>query len=386
MISRCRAARISAALALPFVGCSSDRTGEATTPPSAIALGTWRGDVSVPGPQPAIGVLFDITDSAGVPTVRMVAAPNMGFGGATMTDVRVSDDSISFDWTRQDETRHCALGLTPEAAYLGACRRDGDAGFAMRMVPPGVDAPTGLARALLEMSSIQWIPSEHGATRLYAPSDAEAAVDRAAVARAISHLREDYRELLGDTALSHRIDVFLVDERDMMRRLVGRPSGGWTDPMASTLLVTRWGTASNALRHEAGHALQFNAWGPPYKGIPMLGEGLATWLAGTCAGHAVHPLVADVDSIERRIPLRRLYDDFHRQDDLIAYLESASVMGFLLEAHGRDALRRFWSEGEAGLAGIGLDLAGLEAAWLAFLRSVDPAGADWTTLRATGCG
>ena len=315
----------------------------------------------------------------------MIAAPNMGFGSAAMSDVRVSGDSIAFDWMRQDEARHCSLGLTPEAYYLGACRIDGEDDFAMRMVPPGVASPTGLTRSLVEMSSIHWIPSDHGPTRIYAPSDADSALDREAVAETILQARRDQHALLGDTVAWHPLVVFIVGEREVMRRLVGRPSGGWTDPMSSTVLATRWGTATNALRHETGHALQFNLWGPPYKGAPMLGEGLATWYAGNCRGFAVHRLAAEIDVADRRIPLRALYDDFHRQDDLIAYLQSGSVLGFVLEYYGRDALRRFWGEGEAGLAGAEIDLAGLEAAWLEFIRSVEPAGADWEKLAAEGC-
>ena len=81
-----------------------------------------------------------------------------------------------------------------------------------------------------------------------------------------------------------------------------------------------------------------------------------------------------------------LIDDFYSQNDLIAYIQAGSFIGWLLEAHGRDALQRAWVGGVDALRPIDYDVARLERDWLRFLDERDAPGAiDWESIRRRGC-
>ena len=352
---------------------------------NALPLGEWRGDLSYPGLR-AIGVRFVIEESDDAIVGRMIAAENMGFAGGPLENLTVDGDSVAFRWSLNGDPYDCALRVQPDQTVFGPCTSPMEPTIGIRMVPPGVDEPTGLARAMLSMSSVRWVDVERGATRIRVASDQRARVDSAAVSDVIARARELNVQLVGDSALTTPLDVFLLESREQMRGIVGRPSGGTADPMAGTVLITSLGTWSNALTHEVTHALTFIGWGPPHDGAGWLREGLATWIAGECRGNAVHDLARDLRRRDELLPLRVLVDDFQSQDDLIAYLESASVIGYMINRYGVDAFRGVWGEGESGLRGVDLDVATLERDWLRFLDSrEEPQPIDWTALREGGC-
>ncbi len=355
--------------ALAATSCSADRGS-----PAPATTERWRGDVSFPG-LPAIGVLvrFEEGEDADA-SAHLIAAPNMGFGSAQLESLVRGDDVVSFDWTI-------------DGALVGPCSAGGRPDVGFRLVPPGSDEPTGLARTLLQMSSVQWLSSDTGVTRVWVAATDTALVDRAAVHATVAEARERNVGFFGDSVRTQRVDVFVVEGRDQMRRFTGAPSGGRADPMASTVVLIGFGTHRIALVHEVTHALSFYAWGPPSDGASWLREGLATWLAGACRGHGIHDLARDMRTDGALLPLRTLVDEFERHDDLVSYLQSGSVVGFLVETHGVDAFRRVWTGGEDGLRAMDYGIAQLERDWLRFLDATPRAeSAEWESIRGVGCG
>ena len=156
--------------------------------------------------------------------------------------------------------------------------------------------------------------------------------------------------------------------------------------MAATVVLVGLGENSVALRHELTHAIAFNAWGPPRDGAPWLAEGLATWVAGDCAGQPIHDLARDRRARSESIPLQDLLHDFARQNDIVSYLQSGSLIGYILATYGADALEHVWRDGEDGLHAIGVDEARLERDWLRFIDARPAARMDWTAIREHGCG
>lgn len=352
-------------------------------PESALPQGTWRGDVSYPG-LPAIGVQY-VVDADGV---RLIAARNMGFAGGPLDDFTVAGDSIRFGWSLNGDPYDCVLRRQDDGVYLGPCDNPTEPTFGMRMVPPGLDVRSGHARTMLEMSSVQWVSvAAADATTLWVAAEHRARVDGDSILAVIRRVRDDNATLMGDVARTLPLDVFFAGDRQQMERLVGRPVGGWTDPMSGSVALVGYGENVVALRHEATHAISFTAWGPPHDGAPWLGEGLATWVAGACRDYDIHELAADLHRRGELLPVASLIDDFLDQDDLIAYLQSGSVVGYLLDEHGVDAFRRVWAGGADALSSIGLSVAVLEREWLRYLES-RPARPpfDWSRIRGKGCG
>ena len=377
--------RVPAVLAacVALAACAAQGDADpASSSAAAIPLGDWRGDVSYPG-LPAIGVRFVLDDDG----ARMIAARNMGFEGGPLAGFRATDDSIRFRWSLNEDAYDCALRRVDDGTFLGPCTSEGEPNIGVRMVPPGNDAPTGLKRTLLEMSSVHWVTDDTGLTHVYVAADERARVNEARVDSTIAAARVRNAALFGDAARALPLDVFLVEGRDRMRQLVGLPAGGWTDPMAATVVIARYGDLPVSLTHEITHAISFNAWGPPHEGTGWLREGLATWVAGECAGMHPHDLARDMRAHGQLLPLRTLIDDFPNQNDLVTYLESTSVVGYLIETYRLDAFRRVWIGGEDGLRAMDLGVTHLERDWLRFLDArPEPASIDWDALRETGCG
>ena len=340
----------------------------------------WRGDVSYPG-LPHIGILFDLD---GEPRIR--AAPNMGFSGGPLEDFRMDERTTSFRWSLNRDVYACALRRQEDGTYQGPCSSADEPTIGMLMVPPGTDSPTGLARSMLEMSSVQWVRVDSDAARVWIAAEARNDVQRDSIATAVRRARADNAVLFGDVANALPIDVFLVADRQAMQRVVRRPVAGWTDPMAGTVALIGVGEHSVALRHELTHAISFNAWGAPHEGAPWLAEGLATWVAGECAGHSPHDLARDMRARGELVPVRALVDEFPAQNDIIAYLQSGSVVGYILETYGVDAFRRVWSGGADALAALGLNVARLERDWLRAIDARRSVPVDRDAIRASGCG
>ena len=367
-----------ALLLVAFVACA---VPDAATNARSAPEGTWRGDVSYPG-LPAIGVRFVLDEAE----PRMIAAVNMGFDGGPLERFRIDDRGASFRWSLNDDVYDCELRSHDDGTLLGPCTSPDEPTIGVRMVPPGVDAPTGLTRTLLEMSSVRWVRVDSGSIRVRVAAENAGRVDRDAVRADIERARADNAQLFGDEAAAIPLDVFFVGDRDVMRRVVGRAAGGWTDPLAGTVALVGFGEHSVALRHELTHAISFNAWGPPLEGAGWLREGLATWVAGECAGYSLHDLARDLRERGELLPLRALIDDFARQDDIVAYLQSGSVVGYLLETHGTDGFRRVWLGGESALRRMDGSVAELEQGWLRFLDARPAAGVDRDAISEQGCG
>lgn len=367
--------RATIAIACLMLACAPDAPAEQGGP-----NGVWRGDVSYPG-LPAIGVLFDLDEEA-----RMIAAPNMGFAGGPLEAFRIDERSASFGWSLNGDRYACELRRHDDGTLQGPCTSPDEPTIGIRMVPPGVEAPTGLARAMLEMSSVRWTRVDSGTTDVWVAAEKRDSVLRDSVAAAVRRARADNAPLFGEVAQSLSIDVFLVADRQAMEQAIQRPVAGWTDPMAATVALVGSGQHSVALRHELTHAISFNAWGAPHEGAPWLAEGLATWIAGECAGHTPHDFARDMRERDELLRLGSLFAEFHEHDDVVTYLQSGSLVGYMVETYGADAFRRVWLGGADALPALELTVERLEREWLRFIDARPAVDVNREAIRAQGCG
>ena len=91
---------------------------------------------------------------------------------------------------------------------------------------------------------------------------------------------------LGLTA-SEPLDVFIYPDRRSKAGLTGSSADGHAVPSSRTLHVLAFdpspgGGLESLVAHEATHVLGYYGWGPA--GTPLLGEGLAVWVAGGYQG------------------------------------------------------------------------------------------------------
>ncbi len=141
----------------------------------------------------------------------------------------------------------------------------------------------------------------------------------------------------------------------------------------------RW--VSIVIPHELTHLVFDTAVRNPYHDPPRwLNEGLAVYLAQGYE-QSDRSLVAGAVAAADLMPLEALTGEFPTTAArfALAYAESVSAVDYLVRRHGRDALVRLVrtyatgvTDDEAFEAGLGVDAAAFEAAWLADLGAARP--------------
>ena len=255
---------------------------------------------------------------------------------------------------------------------------------------PPRDPPMGrLAATVLRDTAFSWLTrrTEHFRIHVQPGTYAAGHLDRY-VADA-EEARENALRLLGEREFRPRIDVFHLESRDQMRHITEFAVRGWTDPEARTVLLVRGTPSNQGERHEIAHVLSHNLWGHSHDWLTTgwVSEGLATWAGGRCSGYTLDEIVAYLDRRGELIPLDSLARRFRSFDDLVAYLQAGSFVGWVREMHGLPAVRRLWDQGFDSLPAIlGKDARAVDAEWRARLRSRYPAPrVDWAPMKAQGC-
>jgi hypothetical protein len=213
-----------------------------------------------------------------------------------------------------------------------------------------------------------------------ARADALGAEAEAARTAALARLGEP-AEVAGEPP----IELFFVDARDDMRRLMGRPIGGFAQPRELTAAFVAGPGYAPFLRHEITHAYASVRWGELRAG-EWLTEGLAALAQGRCQGHEVDALAARYVAGGAVPPLPELVARFRDVPELPGYLASASVVDFVRRREGIGAVRALWRTARpAGEHPLGPDGAATEAAWRRHLAGVRPAALDSVRLLREGC-
>ncbi len=258
---------------------------------------------------------------------------------------------------------------------LTACQRS-----PVRLDAPADHPPT--VRAALSDASFSWISAETARFHLHALTDTQSAEGLGELGEAAEKAYQRNLELLGEAPDPSRIELLFVPTREAMARIVGRPSNGYALPDERAVVYVDSEHREPALQHELMHVVSWQRWGRP--GGYWLSEGLATYSVGACAGMDFDRLVAALRRDGHYVPLATLRTAFFEADDVAAYLESASLVGYLFNQYGRDAARQMWQQGLRGVeAVLGRSAERLEADWLAHLDTVTPYAEPWARLRTT---
>jgi hypothetical protein len=275
------------------------------------------------------------------------------------------------------------------ATPSGALTPNTDVTFQVRVsLADGSTALGPLARVRYEDTRYAWQTLAGAVVRVHwveggdafgrrALSIAESAVDRAST-------------LFGVTE-STPIDFYIYADRSAFYDVIGpvlqENVGGQAQPATRTLFANIGSTniddpwVSTVVPHELTHIVFASATANPYhQPTHWLNEGLAVYLSAgydDAARSDVRTAVADGSLM----PLLALTDSFPGAASRfsLAYDEAVSAIDFMIRTYGRDALVtlvRSYAGGltddEAFRAGIGVDVAAFQAAWLADLGAPVP--------------
>ena len=179
----------------------------------------------------------------------------------------------------------------------------------------------------------------------------------------------------------------------MLSRLLGQ--GGFASSSIALTYMDRNPVGNNLLilfRHEETHILDQ---GLVASRPALMAEGLAVYVAGghfTPNENLPHRAAALL-LLHRYIPLDDLADNFYPSQHETGYLEGSAFITYLVDTYGWDRFRQFYQSFKPGpdrevldkalTASYGKDLSGMEAEWLANLRTQTVSPAEVDDLRLT---
>ncbi len=181
--------------------------------------------------------------------------------------------------------------------------------------------------------------------------------------------------LLNEHSYNEQLHLFVVSSRARMRKLVGRETNGaaFYDTGVLAFIVSE--NRRLGARHELLHVVAMNLWGVPEVWI---NEGLAVYADDHWHGHDLHALAHHLDGKDRLLSLDDLIERFRRHDDLITYPEAGSIVKYLYEEYGFEAVKVLWDQGGGAVEeATGRTLSELEAEWLTVVRATDASGIDY---------
>lgn len=205
-------------------------------------------------------------------------------------------------------------------------------------------------------------------------------------------------ELLGVKSVAQTpVPVIVTTSRTRFSPLISPSTKGFRSVLAngSSFIVLVVNDSVRAYtRHEVMHDVAFKHWGLTYDGGSWLSESPATFADGRCQGVPNITVARDLLNQNPQLTLADLTSDLRNMNGVhrhASYVLGASVIEFLWQRGGRDAVRRLWQTGDwpSDSAASGPPLAtDLSSAWRSFVtqRAGNQAGLDVERLRRNGCG
>jgi hypothetical protein len=250
-------------------------------------------------------------------------------------------------------------------------------------------SPSTRAQLILEDSGYNWTTIEAVGARIHFTEGSYAERERGVLADRVEGARRTILEALSLPDYPVTVDVFYVDGRDDMRRLTGSPVTGFAfiEGQAVVLVFSEEWRAFE--RHELTHVISRNAWGEAGEPSDATLEGFAVFVDGDCGGYEVGRVVRTMLEKDLLLDWEPLLRAFRAQDDLIAYLQAASLVEFVDSQAVESGLRSLWSGGLGAAPDLlGVSRVELEDRWLEWLRASYAPIPDraWERIRSDGCG
>lgn len=242
--------------------------------------------------------------------------------------------------------------------------------------PPSTPHGEGLARQLLSREEYDWQTRTEPFGHIHYLKDSHAEKTADSLAEQITEARATVLKFIGESETGPPSELFFVDSRGEMQRLIGRPLGGMVKSGEKVALFVYGPGYAPFLKHELTHLYTHYSWGQP-RGGRWISEGIATLVTGPCQGHSVDQLAAGLMQGRQMKSWRELQTEFDVIPEVPANVQAASMTAFILQTRGMDALKYAW-DGDSTFVG-------LERDWLDQLGTAQPAELDINWLIERGC-
>ena len=226
---------------------------------------------------------------------------------------------------------------------------------------------------LLSRKGFDWrtAETEHFFIHYEAGSYAEKKLDR--LKQINESAFENNLHLLGEDTYHEKLNIFAVESREKMKKLIHRKTNGMGIPKYHTACYVASKTIWAATAHELFHVMHHHLWGKPkYRYWQWLSEGFAVYADDRWFGYHLHTLSRYFFDKNRLLPLIKLMRHWRSVPIMISYPEAGSFVRFLFEEYGWVKLKALWEQGPNHIKQIyGKDLQHLEEEWHTFFFKFD---------------
>jgi hypothetical protein len=247
------------------------------------------------------------------------------------------------------------------------------------------------ARQILMQDTLPWLSFHHELFRVYFSADSYAAGNLYLIREQLSDAYDRAIDILDIEAYRQGISVVLFKDVDEMQAVTGiRAQGGVAYPSDHFALFPYHANRRPQFRHELFHVISNNVWGITYS--RLLNEGSAVYADNQCyVENPIYAINAWLMDQGKILPVRSLVEDFDgmaRQNDVVAYMQSAGIFKYLFEEYGLEKMKRLWQDGFDAFEEIyDLSLDEFARQWELFIQSIPvPRDIDSTKLLTEGCG
>ncbi len=243
-------------------------------------------------------------------------------------------------------------------------------------------------RALAD-SSFAWRSIASNKIRIYYEEDSFAERHRMMMLRSMITAVDEVLKILEASECDSVLNVFYVESREKMKRIVGRSYSGFSDWAANAIFMVLNPNWRSFEKHEFAHVVTMGVWGPPDITSRWMIEGIAIHCDGWCREYTVDEVAFHLLSNGQLPPLREFLDDFNSLGEIRAGFYAASLIGFIQRTHGAQALRDIWLNGVESFKDLlGADVNQIENSWKNYLKSNvrQDTKVDIDIINKLGCG
>jgi hypothetical protein len=261
--------------------------------------------------------------------------------------------------------------------------------LATMITPLAAQEPAGLAARALTQSGFTWERRETPGFRVYFLADSYPSRYQDSLLARLRPAARHAESLIQARSLTQPIDLFFVESREQMTRLIGGRATGFAQPSARAVFLMTNPSWRAFERHEIMHVIAGQAWGwPPAANMDWLVEGLAQAADGRCGAWTNEGVVQALAQRRGWIPLQSVLAEFRSQPDLRAYLQAAAFVAYLLPRVGPERLRDMWVNGVTADTLVGeRTLRAHETEWRRSLAPTSlPTGGELDLIEEKGCG
>lgn len=249
--------------------------------------------------------------------------------------------------------------------------------------------PDDCVQKALDDSTFTWLSTSSNGIRIFYQKDSFAEKHRMMLLRSVKTAVDEVLEFLDEPAYERLLNVFYLESRDEMKRIVGRPYSGFADWTASGIFIVLNPEWRSFEKHEFTHVVTMGVWGAPDVTSSWMIEGIAVHSDGWCREYTVDEIASHLLSNGQLPSLHELFNNYADLGEIRAGFSAASFIGFIRNTFGMPKLRNLWFNGVGNPKEIlGDDLDQIENSWKLYLKQNvrKDIQVDLDKINKSGCG